>query len=151
ALSANSFAIVTATPSNDALKDCFQVFQTPRDNLNSTGPSLTPPNANTIAIVDRSADIQTAAQWLGRACFSLRGTSYYSPGIIFVNEFVKKEFLEALIQSTIPYIAGPSGQTNGTPTDAKPRDQVTGYFDSLKNDSNWYLNVINSGHLGAIV
>ncbi|KAM0558071.1 hypothetical protein ACHAPJ_005238 [Fusarium lateritium] len=56
-----------------------------------------PRHARTVAIVDRTCDLQDAVQsvWFARTAFG--GTSPYAPDIIFVNEFVKSAFLNALV------------------------------------------------------
>ncbi|KAM0433836.1 hypothetical protein ACHAQK_009058 [Fusarium lateritium] len=56
-----------------------------------------PEQACTVAIVDRTCILQDAARslWFARTAFG--GTSPYAPDIIFVNEFIKNDFLKALV------------------------------------------------------
>jgi hypothetical protein len=49
-----------------------------------------------IAVVDRTADIEVAAQWLVFARFSFCGKSPYTPTIALVNEWVKAPLLAAI-------------------------------------------------------
>jgi len=51
--------------------------------------------ARAIAIIDRSADIDTAAKAIVTARFSFQGMSPYAPDLVIVNEFVKKDFFQA--------------------------------------------------------
>lgn len=59
------------------------------------------PSQRTIAIVDRTADFNEAAKSLINARFGFRGKSPYAPDIVLVNEFVKKDLLQALVNQSI--------------------------------------------------
>lgn len=48
-----------------------------------------------LALVDRSADIVSAARSVVQARILFQGRSPYAPDIILVNEFVVKEFIDA--------------------------------------------------------
>lgn len=50
----------------------------------------------TLAIVDRTADIEAAAKVIVTARFSFQGTSPYAPDVVIVNDFIKKQFFEAV-------------------------------------------------------
>jgi hypothetical protein len=52
-------------------------------------------HARTVAVVDRTADLDAAAKAITTARFSFGGTSPYAPDLVLVNEFVKKDFFEA--------------------------------------------------------
>ncbi|OBT85867.1 hypothetical protein VE02_06076 [Pseudogymnoascus sp. 03VT05] len=55
--------------------------------------SLSSPNKHrTIAIVDRTADIDCAAKAIVTARFKFQGASPYSPDLVIVNEYIKDEF-----------------------------------------------------------
>jgi hypothetical protein len=57
------------------------------------GKSLSSQNKKrTIAIVDRTADINSAAKAIVSARFTFQDPSPYSPDLVIVNEFVKDEF-----------------------------------------------------------
>jgi acyl-CoA reductase-like NAD-dependent aldehyde dehydrogenase len=60
-----------------------------------------------VAIIERDADIRLAADTLVTAAFSLRGKSPYKPDIVLVNEWVKKDFLVAVMQSLVRLMADP--------------------------------------------
>lgn len=59
-----------------------------------------------IAIVDRTADIESAAKAIATARFTFGGTSPYAPDLVLVNEFVKKEFFEACSRHATLLFAG---------------------------------------------
>ena len=58
-----------------------------------------------MAIVERSADINTAAKTIATARLAFRGHSAYAPDLILVNEFVANDFLRCLKQA----LAAPKG------------------------------------------
>jgi acyl-CoA reductase-like NAD-dependent aldehyde dehydrogenase len=58
-----------------------------------------------IAIIERDADLQLAAKGVASARFSLRGKSPFAPDLVLVNEWVKKDFLSALVQHTSAFIS----------------------------------------------
>jgi acyl-CoA reductase-like NAD-dependent aldehyde dehydrogenase len=60
-----------------------------------------------VAIIERDADIRLAADTLVTAGFSLRGKSPYRADIVLINEWVKKEFLAAVMQSLVRLMADP--------------------------------------------
>lgn len=50
------------------------------------------PQSRTIAIIDRSSNLETAAEAVIKARISARGQSPYSPDLVVVNEFVGEAF-----------------------------------------------------------
>jgi hypothetical protein len=54
--------------------------------------------ARVVAIVDRTADLDSAARSVVLARRGFQGKSPYAPDLVIVNEFVKREFLEACIR-----------------------------------------------------
>ena len=81
----------------------LRVFQNdaPSPSLNDLVSRSEAPVA---AIVERDADIQAAARALILARFGLRGGSPYAPDIVFVNEWVKKDFLLAVTQAAVGFL-----------------------------------------------
>lgn len=59
------------------------------------------PQGKVVAVVDRSANINQAAEALVTACFSFGGRSPYAPDLVLVNEFIKEPFLMALVQASV--------------------------------------------------
>ncbi|EXA34301.1 hypothetical protein FOQG_14459 [Fusarium oxysporum f. sp. raphani 54005] len=89
------FAILTTEPEPVLLSQCFVIEQT---NLDQGGGDLAPLLPYTIAVVDRTADIQQAAQALCTARFSFKGKSPYAPDLVLVNEWVMQVFLQACVR-----------------------------------------------------
>jgi hypothetical protein len=88
--------------------------------------------ARTVAIVDRTAGIETAARAITRARFRFGGASPYAPDLVFVHEFVKKTFFEACVRHTALAFAGEStsrkthsAQHNRNRSDQALRDAIT--------------------------
>ena len=63
------------------------------------------PNWRVAAVVDRSADIKSAARDLVRARFSFGGLAAYAPDLILVNDFKIKEFCEAVADAGLRYLS----------------------------------------------
>ncbi|KAJ3524038.1 hypothetical protein NM208_g12208 [Fusarium decemcellulare] len=57
-----------------------------------------PHKALSVAVVDRTSPFGDAAQFLWKARTAFGGSSPYAPDIIFVNEFAKDEFVDALLK-----------------------------------------------------
>src|SRR5690348_4027454 len=94
ALDIDTFSIPTKVPGNlEHLQPSFVVDQTSSSDLSSSG--LRSSKKRTTFIVDRTADIDAAAEAVVRSRFSFQGTSPYSPDLVIVNEFHKAQFLEA--------------------------------------------------------
>lgn len=62
-------------------------------------------SVRTVAIVDRSADLASAAEAIATARFAYGGNSPYAPDLVLVNEFVKGQFLRALTQATMDQLS----------------------------------------------
>lgn len=98
------------------------------------------PKAPVIAFVERDADISAAAQALVSARFSLQGKSPYAPDVVFVNEWVKKDLLRALVQQSTEFLAT-------SPT--KGRALKTGLSREVEKDDS--THVVLSGSNGVIL
>jgi hypothetical protein len=96
ALDSNIFYISRSITDEQLLKTAVLVDQTAHGNQPSlTTQLLSSSTRRAVAIVDRTADIETAAKTITTARFSFGGSSPYAPDIVMVNEFVKDEFIEA--------------------------------------------------------
>lgn len=58
-----------------------------------------------VTIVDRTADLTSAAEAIATARFAYGGNSPYAPDLVLVNEFVKSQFLRALMQATMDQLS----------------------------------------------
>jgi aldehyde dehydrogenase (NAD+) len=100
ALDADAFAITSSRLDKDLLSQCLVVDQTgkweppdPRSKLLLSAPSL-----RTVAVVDRTSDIEQAARQIFLARSAFGGKSPYVPDCVLVNEFVELEFMRAMSQ-----------------------------------------------------
>lgn len=83
-------------------RGCLRVLQNTKTDFGPAYNQLaSTPGSVTVAAVDRTADLDNAAKTLINARFVFKGKSPYAPDIVLVNEFVKKEFLQALLRHFI--------------------------------------------------
>lgn len=96
--------------------------------------------------MDRTANLEEAAQALLTARFSFNGTSPYAPDVVLVNEFVKKAFLNAVIRKSIDFMTGRNGDhvLDEKSPDGR-RKQATNELSGKKG-----VNIITSGSNGTI-
>ncbi len=95
-LDINTFCICVALPDQSILDSALLVDQTaPTPSGSLTSQLLSGSAARSVAIVDRSADIELAARAIATARFGFGGNSPYAPDLVLVNEFVKEPFFEA--------------------------------------------------------
>ncbi|KAJ4336733.1 hypothetical protein N0V95_008521 [Ascochyta clinopodiicola] len=152
ALEPDTFAAITSAPSQDALSATFQVLQEAQVQQ-PTRTQLVSTQTRVIAIVDRTADLVAAAEHLVTARFAFGGSSPYAPDLVFVNEFVKKDFLELVLKYAIPYLASSDETaTNGSPKGGQKKGSRTAeVLKSLDSSKSWRSNVVTQGSNGAIV
>ncbi|RMY99900.1 hypothetical protein D0860_08172 [Hortaea werneckii] len=97
-LDSDTFAIASEPIQDKSLLESALIV---RQNGNEQVPGLnllsSPANSRTVAVVDRTANISLAARELVAATFAFGGRSPYAPDYIFVNEFVKRAFLQAVV------------------------------------------------------
>jgi hypothetical protein len=107
-LSIDTFAI-TSSPITDEelLSKAFTVKQTVSDvRWPRTNELISLPHSPVVAVVDRTANVKHAAGELVRARFAFGGTSPYAPDVILVNEFAKKDFLQAVVSECVSLGSG---------------------------------------------
>jgi aldehyde dehydrogenase (NAD+) len=112
-LESDIFTIISTTPSSGYLSSCLHVNQR-LDNYQSTYSQLVSTNRRVIAVVDRTGDLNAAADDLVTARFAFGGTSPYAPDLVLVNEFVMKKFMELVLQRVVRYMATANGHANGS-------------------------------------
>ncbi|CAI9630794.1 unnamed protein product [Alternaria burnsii] len=152
ALESDTFAVISSDPSSDSLSSCVQVFQEKQIGP-PTYSQLVSPRNKIVAIVDRTADLASAAEQLVTARFAFGGTSPYAPDVVLVNEFIKKEFLEHVLKHSLRFFTGSSGISNGSTNarEQKKSSRVAETFQGLTDSKSWKLNVITQGDNGAII
>ncbi|KAI4792970.1 aldehyde dehydrogenase PutA [Aureobasidium sp. EXF-8845] len=97
---------IAQQPVQDAsfLGNCLQVIQDGSvDGAPALNQLISKAGSVTAAIVDRTANFDETAKALVNARFSYNGKSPYAPDIIFVNEFSKKDFLQALLRHSVSF------------------------------------------------
>lgn len=151
ALDQDSFAIVDRDPFDAAFRSTHVVTlnAVPNEKAVSSSQSIQTPLARTAAIVDRSADINTAAKELVRARFAFSGQTPYATDLVLVNEFCIKEFCSALAQSTLSFLTqdinGSTGKSNSKISDATNQGSLS---KRIKDEEG--VTVIASGPRGTI-
>ncbi|KAI0023546.1 Aldehyde/histidinol dehydrogenase [Xylariomycetidae sp. FL0641] len=96
ALDVDTFCITKTITDSSVLESAVLVDQmSTTASKSSTNQLLSASTSRTVAIVDRTADLQAAAKAITTARFSFGGTSPYAPDLVLVNEYVKKDFFEA--------------------------------------------------------
>jgi len=97
ALDANTFWVSEgAVEDEDVLRRALVVDQKGESGQSdSTRQLVSPSGARTVAVVDRTANVEEAARAITMARFSFGGGSPYAPDLVLVNEFVKAKFYEA--------------------------------------------------------
>jgi len=117
---------------------------------------LVSPKRKVVAIVDRAADLASAAEFLVTARFAFGGTSPYAPDIIFVNEFVRRDFLEHVLKHAIRFMAASGeGTSSKSPISSSHSSEksspITSTLNYLTTSKSWSLTTITRGDAGAIL
>ena len=89
-------------------------------------------SSKTVAVVDRTADINCAAEALAAAQFSFAGQSPYAPDVVLVNEYIKESFLTAFVQAVRAYkrnlssldVTGAMQDGPGTQPESHPNEGI---------------------------
>lgn len=152
ALESDTFAVISSTPSPESLSPCLEVLQDTPVNRPSYS-QLVSPKSKTIAVIDRTADLALAAEQLVTARFAFGGTSPYAPDLVFVNEFIKKQFSEHVLKHSIRFFTNSNGIANGSSTarEFKKTSRVAEALHALSDSKTWKLHIITQGDNGAIV
>ncbi|KAE8861476.1 hypothetical protein PTNB73_07030 [Pyrenophora teres f. teres] len=148
ALESDTFTIISSDPEPEHLSACVQVYQE-KQVAAPTYSQHVSPNSRVIAVIDRTADLGSAAEQLVTARFAFGGTSPYAPDIVLVNEFIKKDFLEHVLKHSLRFLAGTGAISNGSTSARGPKK--TSRVAELQDSQSWKLHVITQGDNGAIV
>lgn len=114
-LDQETFAISDSRPGDsEFLSHCVQVLQNGSDEpAPPTSVRWVSPAARSVAIVDRTANLDKAASALVTTRFSFGGKSPYAPDLVLVNEFAMKEFLNAVLRHSTKYLAEQNSSSEG--------------------------------------
>jgi hypothetical protein len=137
---------------------CIYVLQNGSKEPPKANQLISPSQARVVAVVERDANLDNAAKALVIARFAFRGKSPYAPDLVLVNEWVKAEFLNLVVQHSIRFLAEShaisNGYANGIVTEKRglSRDgkgPIQDLLEEVKKDSK--ARVITSGTNGAIL
>ncbi len=105
----DTFAVVERKPSQQDffMQNCVVVDGRSSQITHEAHSVINAPSSRTVAVVDRTSNIDGAARELVRARFSFRGSSSYSPDVVLVNEFILSEFCSAAARYATNHI-GPN-------------------------------------------
>ena len=134
---------------------CVQLDLRPSASALSMSKSIATPLARTVAVVDRTANLSSAAKELVRARFGFGGRSAYAPDVVLVNEYALKDFASAVAQHALGFLTG-NIQINGSLT---ANGHVSGSYPVSKKSSSLMTQVdkdpsatiIASGARGSVV
>jgi acyl-CoA reductase-like NAD-dependent aldehyde dehydrogenase len=101
------------------------------------------PEARVVAVIERDADLELAAQELVKSRFALRGRSPYAPDMVLVNEWVKRPFLEAVVRHAVRFGAD---EGKKSPARTAPGQSLSELVRSEKG-----VNVLSWSSSGAVV
>lgn len=101
ALHPDIFAFASSIVHDPAiLKSAIIVDQDSSERWPNASRLASPSDSCTLAVIDRTADVRLAARELAAASLAFGGSSPYAPDVVLVNEFAKKDFLQALVEET---------------------------------------------------
>lgn len=118
ALDPDTFYITSSAVEDSAtLSSAIIVQQTHNTSIPTQNVLQSDPSGRTIAIVDRTSDIELTAKTIVNARFSFQGTSPYSPDLVIVNKFVKSAFLEACTRYASKFFSAARSERQRTNND----------------------------------
>lgn len=107
---------------------------------------FSPSQALVVGVVDRTADLEDAAKALVGARMGFGGSSPYAPDVVLVNEFVKKDFLNAVVRHSIRFLT----EENGVVGQSKEkRGRLPQKQEPYTSEDG--IRVVTSGSNGAIL
>lgn len=148
-LDQDAFGVVQCRAPTEFLARCVVVDQKPGSNNKfSAERVLLSPAYRNIALVDRTGDAKLAAREVIASRFMFGGASNYAVDLVLVNEFVEREFREALSrelaegENTVihtgdqPQARGPMNPMVGTEAGLIDRQVKSGAVEFIQGDSS---------------
>ena len=168
ALDKDTIAIVDLEPEASFLSKCTIVNGHSSDKQIPISTTLhSPSEARVVAIVDRSADIPSAAHEIVKARIAWGGRSPYAPDLVLVNEFVIQQFTQAVVgqltkvlatsvpgykaSQVAPYEGTVGSSANGAAKHASPRPARRDGDLSEKDRNEAGASIVLSGEKGAVL
>lgn len=125
-LDSEIYALVKKKVANDIPYDTLVVDQT--GELETVNCLTSRPQIRSIAVVDRTADVQLAAKHIVASYAAFHGRSPHSPDLVLVNEWIKKDFIDACIRfssESVTKTKPPTGDWRNVVADAERNQQVS--------------------------
>ncbi|OAG05558.1 ALDH-like protein, partial [Paraphaeosphaeria sporulosa] len=150
ALQPDAFQIISTSPQEGTTSNVLSVLQeTNTEQSNYT--RLVSASGRVLAVVDRTANLSSAAEALVAARFSFGGTSPYAPDLVFVNEFVKRDFVEQVLKHGIQHLAATSSNAVPNASSQSKKRTTSDALETFSESKHWHTNIITQGSTGAIV
>ncbi|EMR84000.1 putative aldehyde dehydrogenase protein [Botrytis cinerea BcDW1] len=131
ALDNDTFCISPTTLQDSSiLESALLVDQTSNPSSSKINQLISKSSDRTVAVVDRAAEIESAAESIVTARFSFQGTSAYSPDLVIVNEFIKSDFIEACTRYASKFFSSNSS------SQGRQNDGVSATKKALKDAEN---------------
>lgn len=146
ALHSDTFAIASSPIRDTAiLNSAIHIDQNGSEDVPKANHLASPSHSRAFAVVDRTSDISTAARELVAARFAFGGSSPYAPDLVLVNEFVKQDFLRAVVVEArkLSSTARIYGDAKGKPSSAS---RVSSSLEALKKADSSLQTIIQESN-----
>jgi hypothetical protein len=124
------------------------VLQDGPDNQRRSHELVSQAQSRVIAVVERDANLKSAAKAITTARFCLSGKSPYAPDLVLVNESAKEKFLEAVLQQAFRILAQ-SGTESETKREHKVREPIQDILERVKRSGE--ARIVTSGANGSVL
>ncbi|KAK1064212.1 hypothetical protein LTR74_008838 [Friedmanniomyces endolithicus] len=150
ALDPDTFAIASSPTDDQTFLDlAIHVNQNDSERWPKANQIASPVHCRTLAVVDRTGNVTLAARELVAARFSFGGSSPYAPDVVFVNEFARQSFLQAVVAECVQ-----AGSSAGAAEDMKPKSTVSSRVDerieSLKSLDSGLRVVVQESNFAVV-
>ncbi|GAB1215572.1 hypothetical protein ATERTT37_004763 [Aspergillus terreus] len=143
ALDNDTFAVSEERPEPAFLDRVLMVVQ--HDSGTASNRSLVSSTGRTVAVVDRTAHINEAAEALVTARFAFGGRSPYAPDVVLVQEFAMKPFVESVIQHASKLLAGQNGEARKKAVNSGRSSPGASLVDLARKDPSCRILVSGTG------
>ncbi|GES64003.1 aldehyde dehydrogenase PutA [Aspergillus terreus] len=143
ALDKDTFAVSEERPELAFLDRVLMVVQ--HNSGTVSNRSLVSSTGRTVAVVDRTAHINEAAEALVTARFAFSGRSPYAPDVVLVQEFAMKAFVESVIQHASKLLAGQNGEARKNAVNSGRSSPGASLVDLARKDPSCRILVSGTG------
>ncbi|CAO2653587.1 Nn.00g029980.m01.CDS01 [Neocucurbitaria sp. VM-36] len=152
-LDQDTFAIVEEFSDKSSVNGRALVLDQTKDTQKQSSMTLQTAAATSrvVAVVDRSADITSAAKSIIHSRASFQGRSPYAPDVVLVNEFQLKDFVDSAVVALTEYLSGSNTNIGSEPTKIMPRRKERVHVLTKEERSDPGTTVILEGDFGSIV